>query len=186
GDGSPPRARHLREGSPGGVPSLPGARRGGGERRGGFRCGLVRGDGDSLARPTVHARRAAAGAGGRAPPRQHLGRGLPPRPLAPQAVFDVLEEAGWPFDRLIGSGAVPVLTRGDLEYLDAARYGERLDIQTWFSVTPPALLAHQHICRDGRLLVRANTRWGWAAPAGDGVPGPPGGLLPALRPLVVA
>jgi len=106
--------------------------------------------------------------------------------IAAQAVFDVLEEAGWPFDRLIGSGAVPVLTRGDLEYLDAARYGERLDIQTWFSVTPPALLAHQHICRDGRLLVRANTRWGWAAPAGDGGPGPPGGLLPALRPLVVA
>jgi YbgC/YbaW family acyl-CoA thioester hydrolase len=106
--------------------------------------------------------------------------------IAVQAVFDVLEEAGWGFDRLIGSGAVPVLTQADLEYRDAARYGEQLEIRTWFSVAPPALLAHQHVCRDGRLLVRANTRWGWAAAVGDEVPGPPGGLLPAIAPFVTA
>src|SRR5262249_6157044 len=105
--------------------------------------------------------------------------------IAAQALFDVLEEAGWTFDRLIGSGAVPVLTRGDLEYLDAARYGEPLDVRTGFSLAMPDLVAHQHVCRDGRLLVRVNTRWSWATPAGDEVSDPPAGLVPALGPLVV-
>jgi len=105
--------------------------------------------------------------------------------IAAQALFDVLEEAGWTFDRLMADGVVPVFTRGDLEYLDAARYRERLEVQTWFSMAMPDLVAHQHVCRDGRLLVRANTRWSWTTPAGDEVSDPPAGLVPALGPLLV-
>ena len=105
--------------------------------------------------------------------------------IAAQALFNVLEGVGWTLDRLLGSGTVPVLTWGDLEYLDAARYGEHLEVQTWFSPGTSNLGAHQHVCRDGRLLVRANTRWSWATPAGDEVPDPPAGLLSALGPLLV-
>src|SRR5262249_1395518 len=80
--------------------------------------------------------------------------------IAAQALFDVLEEAGWTFDPLMADGVLPVFTRGDLEYLDAARYGERLEVQTWFSMAMPDLVARQHVCRDGRRAAGARKRAG--------------------------
>lgn len=80
-----------------------------------------------------------------------------------QATLDALAAAGWPLDRCIDEGAVPILARADLEYLDGARYGEDLAVATWFAVTGDALDGHHAILRPGaeRPLVRAATRWRW-------------------------
>jgi acyl-CoA thioesterase FadM len=107
--------------------------------------------------------------------------------LATQAVLDAIEDAGWSLDRMLAAGSVPLLARADLEYLEGARYGDRLEIATWFGPAPGALDAHQHIARAGgeRPLVRASTRWRWVDAAGEGL-APPDGVLAALRPLLAA
>src|SRR5207249_1219205 len=88
--------------------------------------------------------------------------------LATQAALDAIEDAGWSLDRMLAAGSVPVLARADLEYLEGARYGDRLEITTWFGWAPAALDAHQWIARAGgaRPLVRVSTRWRWVAAAG--------------------
>jgi acyl-CoA thioester hydrolase len=107
--------------------------------------------------------------------------------LATQAVLDAMEDAGWSLDRMLGAGGVPLLGRADLEYLAGARYGDRLEIATWFGPASEALDAHQHIARAGgeRPLVRVSTRWRWVDAAGEGRVAPDG-LLAALRPLLAA
>jgi acyl-CoA thioester hydrolase len=108
--------------------------------------------------------------------------------IASQAVLDVLEEAGWPLERLIANGGVPVLLRADLEYLEGARYGDRLEIATWFTPAARALDAHQHIgCAGGaRPLVRATTRWQWAEPGRGAHRDLPDEVLASLRPVLAA
>jgi acyl-CoA thioester hydrolase len=108
--------------------------------------------------------------------------------VAAQAMFDALADAGWPLDRLVDDGGVPVLAAADLEYLEGARYGERLEIATWFTLGPDVLDAHHHIGLAGRArpLVRATTRWRWAAVASGLRLGLPGGVVDALRPLLAA
>ena len=108
--------------------------------------------------------------------------------LATQATLDVLEDAGWPLERMIDGGAVPVLRHADLEYLESARYGDRLEITTWFGAAEDRLQAHQRIVRQGgeRPLVRVATRWQWTDPMGEAPAEPPGELLSALRPLLAA
>jgi acyl-CoA thioester hydrolase len=105
-----------------------------------------------------------------------------------QAVLDTLEAAGWPVDRLLAAGGVPVLGSADVEYLEPAVYGDRLEIATWFTPAPGALDAHQGIRRRGeeRLLVQATTRWRWAESARGAGRDLPDGLLAALRPLLAA
>src|SRR5204862_476793 len=80
-------------------------------------------------------------------------------------------------DRMLAAGHVPVLTRADLEYLEGARYGDRLEVATWFTWAPEALDAHQRIVRAGgeRPLVRVSTRSRWVAAAGGGPPAVPAG-----------
>ena len=108
--------------------------------------------------------------------------------VATQAVLDAIEDAGWSLDRMLAAGHVPVLTRADLEYLEGARYGDRLGIATWFTWTPEALDAHQRIVRAGgeRPLVRVSTRWRWVAAAGGEPLAVPDGVRAALRPLLAA
>ncbi len=111
--------------------------------------------------------------------------------LLAQAVLDTLAGAGWSFDRLLGSGGVPVCAGADIEYLEAARYGDDLDIRTWFTPAAGALHAHQLIGRangatgNGSPLVRATTRWRWMDAART-VPDLPEGLLSALQPVLAA
>jgi acyl-CoA thioesterase FadM len=85
-------------------------------------------------------------------------------------------------------GGMPALGRADVEYLEPARYGDRLQIVTWFTPAPGALDAHQRIVREGeeRALVQATTRWGWPAAARAASPALPDGLLAAIRPLLAA
>jgi acyl-CoA thioester hydrolase len=108
--------------------------------------------------------------------------------VAGQATLDVLEDAGWSVDRMITDGGIPVLRRADLEYLEGARYGDRLEIATWFAPAAGGLDAHQRIARPGaeRPLVRVATRWQWRDPAGAAAVDPPANLLAALRPLLAA
>jgi YbgC/YbaW family acyl-CoA thioester hydrolase len=108
--------------------------------------------------------------------------------LATQAALDAIEDAGWSLDRMLAAGSVPVLARADLEYLEGARYGDRLEIATWFAWAPEALEAHQRIARVGgeRPLVRVSTRWRWVAAAGSAPLAPPDGVRTALGPLLAA
>ena len=105
-----------------------------------------------------------------------------------QAALDALGDVGWSLDRVLASGAVPELRAGDIEYLEAARYGDYLETLTWFAPVAGGLEAHQDVARvaDGRPLVRATTRLCWAdVGSGLRVDWPPG-LLAALRPLLAA
>lgn len=107
--------------------------------------------------------------------------------LLAQAVLDAFEDAGWPLGRLLEDGGMPQLAGADLEYLEGALYGDRLELATWFAPGGETLDAHHRITRGGiaRPLVRATTRWRW--PAGRGAStGAPEALLAALAPLLAA
>ena len=108
--------------------------------------------------------------------------------VATQAVLDAIEDAGWSLDRMLAAGSVPLLARADLEYLEGARYGDRLAIATWFAWAPAALDAHQQIARASgeRPLVRVSTRWRWIAAAGGEPLAAPDGVRAALRALPAA
>ena len=108
--------------------------------------------------------------------------------LAAQATLDVIEDAGWSLERMIEDGGVPVLRGADLEYLEGARYGDRLEIATWFAPADGGLDAHQRVVRRGadRPLVRVATRWVWEDPARATAIAPPANLITALHPLVAA
>ena len=83
---------------------------------------------------------------------------------------------------------MPALCGADLEYLAGARYGDHLEIVTWFSAVAGGLDAHHEVVRPGtrRPLVRASTHWRWHDPAGATESGLPGGLLAALHSLLAA
>lgn len=100
-----------------------------------------------------------------------------------QAVLDVFADHRWSLERLVVDDAAPRVVRVDIEYLEAALYGERLEMPTWFAVTPDGLDVHQHVVRnDGRLLAQATTHWRWInLVTGAGAP-LPAGLLTALQP----
>ncbi len=108
--------------------------------------------------------------------------------LLAQAVLDALEDAGWPLARLIDAARVPLLAGADVEYLEGALYGDRLEIATWFAPAGEVLEAHHHVRRSAaeRPLVRASTRWRWADPARGARVDTPEGLLAALAPLLAA
>lgn len=104
-----------------------------------------------------------------------------------QAVLDVFAAHHWSFERLVVNDAVPRVVRVDIEYLDAALYGDRLDLPTWFAVTPDGLDVFQHVVRnDGRLLAQATTHWRWIDLTRGVAAAPPAGLVSALQPALAA
>jgi YbgC/YbaW family acyl-CoA thioester hydrolase len=105
-----------------------------------------------------------------------------------QAAFDAFEAAGWSLERLVVENTVPALVRADLEYLEAARYGDALDTHTWFTALDDGIDIHQDVKResDGRTLVRATTGWRWVEPRSGAAANVPTGLLAALAPLRAA
>lgn len=104
-----------------------------------------------------------------------------------QATLDVLDGAGWTLDRLCEAGSIPELATADVEYLEAARYRERLETVTWLAPGPD-LGIHQRIERadDGRPMVRASTRWRFVDPVRGTRVDPPTGLPTALASLLAA
>jgi acyl-CoA thioester hydrolase len=108
--------------------------------------------------------------------------------LLGQAVLDAFEDAGWSLGRLVADGAAPCLASADVEYLEGALYGERLELTTWFAPADAALDAHHLIGRAAgeRPLVRATTRWRWAEPRSGVSTLMPDALRAALAPLLAA
>ena len=81
-----------------------------------------------------------------------------------QAALDVASAAGWSFTDQIAIGGCFRPVSHDLEYLDAALYGERLDITTWpTKVTADGLERHTHLHRGdaGHPLLHARSRYQW-------------------------
>ncbi len=105
-----------------------------------------------------------------------------------QATLDVLAGLGWPIERLSVDGAVPLVTGGDVEYLDEVRHDDRLETCTWFTPASHGLDVHQRTVRlaDGRAVVQANTAWRWADAVSDAPAEPPREVRSALRPLLAA
>ena len=105
-----------------------------------------------------------------------------------QATLDVLAGLGWPVERLAVDGAVPLVTGGDVEYLDEVRHNDRLETSTWFAPADHGLDVHQRAVRlaDGRAVVQATTAWRWADAVSDVLAEPPPEVHSALRPLLAA
>lgn len=54
----------------------------------------------------------------------------------------------------------------EIEYMDSPRFGETLEIQTWFHPSPSVgqeFERFQHITRGGKITTRAHSRWIWRA-----------------------
>ena len=104
-----------------------------------------------------------------------------------QATLDVFAEHGWSLDRLVIDDAIPRVARADIEYLDAAQYGDKLEIPTWFTAGPEGLEVFQHVLRnDGRLLAQSCMQWRWVDAGSGVVVAPPSGLVAALQPALAA
>ena len=105
-----------------------------------------------------------------------------------QAALDALGTAGWGLDALAAAGAVPLCVAGDVEYLDAARFGDGLAVATWFTPMTETLDVHQTLTRagDDRGLVRCTVRWAWRDPLTRTAAPTPSGLADAVSHLVAA
>jgi len=104
------------------------------------------------------------------------------------AGLDALGQVGWTFDRLVAAGAAPLCVRGDLEYLDMARFGDALEVETWFTPSVDELGVHQRLVRtdDARPLVQATSTWRWIHPVRRAAVGTPAGLADAVEQAVAA
>jgi YbgC/YbaW family acyl-CoA thioester hydrolase len=98
------------------------------------------------------------------------------------AALDALASVGWSLETLVAAGAVPLCVTGDVEYLDAARFGDRLAVTTWFTPWSDGLGVHQELAReaDGRALVRCTVRWAWRDPLTRAPVETPAGLADAV------
>ena len=85
------------------------------------------------------------------------------------SVVEIMDNASW--EALARSEITPAGTRFtirhyDIEYADSPRFGEHLEIQTWFEPFPTAgqeFTRLQRITREGKTMVRARSRWLWQA-----------------------
>lgn len=91
------------------------------------------------------------------------------RHLNNASAVEILDDAAW--ETCARTGIVPDTTsfaicRYDIEYGDSPRFGEELVIQTWFDPFPvpgQEFSRMQQIMRDGKVMVRASSRWLWPA-----------------------
>jgi YbgC/YbaW family acyl-CoA thioester hydrolase len=104
------------------------------------------------------------------------------------AALDALASVGWSLDVLVAAGAVPLCVAGDVEYLDAARFGDGLAVTTWFTPETDGLGVHQELARaaDGRALARCTVRWAWRDPMTRAAVPTPSGLAAAVPHAVAA
>ena len=85
------------------------------------------------------------------------------------SAVELLDNAGWEAltrSAITPAGARFTIRHYDIEYVDSPRFGEHLEIQSWFEPFPTAGqegTRHQHITRDGKTMVRARSRWLWQA-----------------------
>ena len=91
-----------------------------------------------------------------------------------QALFDLLGESGWNLESQITAGGRLRIVEHDLEYLDAALYGERVGVRTWitgFDGRDMTHHTHLHRADPHRPLLQARSRYRWTSH--DGVALPP-------------
>ena len=105
-----------------------------------------------------------------------------------QGALDALEGVGWPLARMAANGAVPWLASVDVEYLEAALYGDELQVVSWFTLADGGLDVHQHVVRaaDGTVMVRGSSGWRWADGRTGIAAASPAGLDEALTRLRAA
>ncbi len=86
-----------------------------------------------------------------------------------QGLFDFTGTAGWDLDRQIRAGGRLRALSHDLEYLDAALYGEKIAVTAWpTAVTSDSMEVHTHLHRgDARPLLQARSRYRWTSTDGD-------------------
>ncbi len=83
------------------------------------------------------------------------------------SAVELLDNAGW--EVLSRRAITPAEARFtirhyDIEYIDSPRFGEHLEVQSWFEPFPTAeqeFTRVQHITREGKTMVRARSRWLW-------------------------
>jgi acyl-CoA thioesterase FadM len=83
------------------------------------------------------------------------------------SAVEILDNAGW--EALASSEINPASARFtirhyDIEYGDSPRFGERLEVQSWFEPYPSPgqeFTRFQRIIREGKTMVRARSRWFW-------------------------
>lgn len=95
-----------------------------------------------------------------------------------QAALDALSPHGWDLPTQIAAGGRLAAVSHDLEYLDAALYGETLAITTWpTAVDGDGIERHTLLHRGdtGRPLLQARSRYRWIGDAG------PAAMPPALH-----
>lgn len=98
-----------------------------------------------------------------------------------QALFDLLGDAGWDLEAQIAAGGRFRAVEHDLEYLDAALYGETIGVSTWIAdVDGGTVTQHTHLHRadSHRPILQARSRHRWITNVG--APLPPS-LRTALR-----
>lgn len=98
-----------------------------------------------------------------------------------QAALDALRAVGMPFERQSAETGRFRAVRHDLEYLDAALYGDTIGVTIWpTEVTPTEVEYHVHLHRGDpeRPLLHARSRYAWTTP--DGVASMPDALQVAL------
>jgi acyl-CoA thioester hydrolase len=81
-----------------------------------------------------------------------------------QAALDALAAVGWDLSAQLAAGGRLAATMHDLEYLDAALYGEVVEITTWVTaVDAHGLERHTHLHRGNahRPLLHARSRYDW-------------------------
>jgi hypothetical protein len=99
-----------------------------------------------------------------------------------QAFYDVVGAAGWDLGAQNAAGGRLRALHHDLEYLDAALYGETIAVTTWIvSVVHGEVTQHTHLHRGDprRPLLQARSRYGWSSDAGEPLPS---ALRMALQP----
>ncbi len=80
-----------------------------------------------------------------------------------QAAFDVAGEAGFGLDAQIAAGGRLHAVSHDLEYLDAALYGETIAVTVWTIAADDEITLHAHLHRGDprRPLLHARSRYRW-------------------------
>jgi len=95
-----------------------------------------------------------------------------------QAALDAVSPHGWDLPAQIAAGGRLAAVRHDLEYLDAALYGETLAITTWLTAADANGVERHTLLHRGdprRPLLQARSHYQWIAAAG------PTALPAALR-----
>jgi len=95
----------------------------------------------------------------------------PMRHLNNASAVEMLDNAAW--EGYVQGGITPDtahfdILHYDIEYLDSPLFSEKLAIQSWLEPFPAAgqeCTRLQQIVREGRVMVRAYSRWLWRAPS---------------------